>query len=94
MQSYNLINKIRLTILNLLLISGFAFSSEPIGGIKESIGYGGITRDNETYNHDVGLEIQLNDQAETANGRMLIEFLDDAELQLKEHSRVLIDTVY
>ena len=94
MQLFNLIKKIRLTILNLLLISGFAFSSEPIGDIRESIGYGGITRDKEIYNHDVGFEIQLNDTAETANGRMLIEFLDNAELQLKEHSRVLIDTVY
>ena len=50
MQLFNLIKKIRLTILNLLLISGFAFSSEPIGDIRESIGYGGITRDKEIYN--------------------------------------------
>ena len=93
MQSFNSIKKIQLTIASLLLISGFSYA-EPIGDIRESIGYGGITRGNENFNHDVGLQIELNDQAETANGRMLIQFLDKAELQLKEHSRVLIDTVY
>ena len=93
MRLFNLIKKTQLTIASLIFISGFSYA-EPIGDIKESIGYGGITRGKEVYNHDVGLSIELNDQAETANGRMLIEFLDDAELQLKEHSRVLIDTVY
>tara|TARA_B100001063_G_scaffold163411_1_gene152482 strand:+ start:137 stop:1243 length:1107 start_codon:yes stop_codon:yes gene_type:complete len=93
MRLFNLIKKTQLTTASLLLISGFGYA-EPIGDIRESIGYGGITRDKENYSHDVGFEIQLNDTAETANGRMLIEFLDQAELQLKEHSRVLIDTVY
>ena len=93
MQSFNLIKKTAATTASLILISGFSFA-EPIGDIRETKGYGGITRGNETFNHEVGLEINLNDTAETANGRMLIEFLDKAELQLKEHSRVLIDTVY
>jgi len=93
MRLYNLIKKTQLTTASLLLISGFGYA-EPIGDIRESIGYGGIARDKESFNHEVGFEIQLNDTAETANGRMLIEFLDNAELQLKEHSRVLIDTVY
>ena len=93
MRLFNLIKKTQLTTASLLLISGFGYA-EPIGDIRESIGYGGITRDKESFNHEVGFEIQLNDTAETANGRMLIEFLDNAELQLKEHSRVLIDTVY
>ena len=94
MQLYNLIRKTQATTLSILLfISGFSVA-EPIGDIRESIGVGGITRGKEALNHDVGLQIELNDQAETANGRMLIEFLDKAELQLKEHSRVLIDTVY
>ncbi len=93
MRLFNLIKKTQLTTASLLLISGFSYA-EPIGDIRETKGYGGITRGDETFNHEVGLEINLNDTAETANGRMLIEFLDDAELQLKEHSRVLIDTVY
>ena len=93
MRLYNLIKKTRLTTASLLIISGLSYA-EPIGDIRETKGYGGITRGEETFNHEVGLEINLNDTAETANGRMLIEFLDKAELQLKEHSRVLIDTIY
>ena len=93
MQLYNLIKKTQLTTASLLIISGLSYA-EPIGDIRETRGYGGITRGEETFNHEVGLEINLNDTAETANGRMLIEFLDKAELQLKEHSRVLIDTIY
>ena len=93
MQLYNLIKKTQLTTASLLIISGLSYA-EPIGDIRETTGYGGITRGDESFNHEVGLEINLNDTAETANGRMLIEFLDKAELQLKEHSRVLIDTIY
>jgi len=94
MRLFNLIKKTQLTTASLFfLISGFSYA-EPIGDIRETKGYGGITRGKETFNHEVGLEINLNDTAETADGRMLIEFLDKAELQLKEHSRVLIDTVY
>jgi len=93
MRLFNLIKKTQLTTASLLLISGFSYA-EPIGDIRETKGYGGITRGKETLNHEVGLEINLNDTAETAEGRMLIEFLDKAELQLKEHSRVLIDTIY
>ncbi len=93
MRLFNLIKKTQLTTASLLIISGLSYA-EPIGDIRETKGYGGITRGEETFNHEVGLEINLNDTAETANGRMLIEFLDKAELQLKEHSRVLIDTIY
>jgi hypothetical protein len=38
--------------------------------------------------------VELNDTAETTNGRMLIEFLDEAELSLTEHTKVYIDSVY
>ena len=92
MQLYNLIKKTQLTTASLLIISGLSYA-EPIGDIRETTGYGGITRGEETFNHEVGLEINLNDTAETANGRMLIEFLDKAELALTEHTRVLIDEV-
>ena len=42
----------------------------------------------------MGEEIQLNDTAQTAKGRMLIKFLDEAELSLIEHTKVYIDKVY
>ncbi len=38
--------------------------------------------------------IELNDTAQTAQGRMLIKFKDEAELSLIEHTKVFIDKVY
>ena len=40
------------------------------------------------------MPIVLYDRAETAMGSMLIEFIDEAELALKEHTEVYIDEVY
>jgi hypothetical protein len=39
-------------------------------------------------------EVEMNDTAETEDGRMLIEFLDKAELSLTENTKVYIDRVY
>ena len=36
----------------------------------------------------------MNDTAITGNGRMLIEFKDEEELALTEHTRIYIDEVY
>ncbi len=95
MQLFKLIKKIQLTIVNLLIISGVALGN-PIGDIVEHTGAAQITRDSENLIvSDTSLpNIELYDQAETANGRMLIEFLDKAELSLKEHTEVYIDEVY
>ena len=82
------------TIVNLLLFSGVAFS-DPIGDIVESTGVGQITRQNtESTSPEVGYDIELYDVAETVNGRMKIEFLDEEELSLIEHTIVYIDEVY
>jgi hypothetical protein len=40
------------------------------------------------------MPIVLYDRAETAMGSMLIEFIDSAELALKEHTEVYIDEIY
>ena len=95
MQLFKSIKKIQLTIVNLLIISGVALGN-PIGDIVEHTGAAQITRDSENLIvSDTSLpNIELYDQAETANGRMLIEFLDKAELSLKEHTEVYIDEVY
>mgnify|MGYP000374083056 CR=1 FL=1 len=58
-----------------MLISGVA-SADPIGGIVESLGVGSILRNNQPLGHNVGTDIVLYDEAVTAKGRMLIEFLD------------------
>ena len=95
MQLFKSINKIQLTIVSLFIISGVAYAN-PIGDIVEHTGVAQITRDSENLVvSDASLpNIELYDQAETANGRMLIEFLDKAELALKEHTEVYIDEVY
>ena len=93
MQQYKLIKKIRLAILNLLLINGVF--ADPIGDIIEQTGSGQIVRNSNPLilSEDFLPEIELYDTAETANGRMLIEFKDKAELALTEHTKILIDEV-
>lgn len=94
MQQSRLHKKIRLGILNLLFISGVSYA-DPIGDIVESTGVGQIVRNNEEIVvSGAQIPVQLNDEAKTGNGRMLIEFLDKAELALKEHSEVIIDEIY
>ena len=90
MQLLQSIKKTAATTLSLLLISGVSFAN-PIGDVRESTGVTSVLRDKESIQTD---KIELYDQAQTAKGRMLIEFLDEAELQLKEHSLVLIDEIY
>ena len=69
-------------------------AQDPIGDIVESTGIGQILRNNSVVENNVGSNIQLYDVAETVNGRMKIEFLDDEELDLIEHTEVYIDEVY
>ena len=94
MQSFKLIKKIRLTILNLLFIGGVF--ADPIGEIIEQTGSTSLIRDKEQIAITAAYlpEIELYDTAETANGKMKIEFLDKAQLDLKEHSEVYIDEIY
>ena len=93
MQLYKSIKKIQLTILSILLMG--SVQADPIGSIIEQTGSSQILRNEESLVVSPAYlpEIQLMDIAEIANGRMLIEFLDKAELSLTEHTRVLIDTV-
>ena len=92
-RQFKLIRKIQLTIVSLFLSIGFVYS-DPIGDIVESTGIGKIVRQNEDINVDGTMPIVLYDRAETAMGSMLIEFIDNAELALKEHTEVYIDEIY
>ena len=85
--------KILVATLSLLFITGITYA-DSIGDIVESTGIGQIVRNNEQIVVANALAIELNDEAKTGNGRMLIEFLDKAQLSLKEHSEVLIDEIY
>jgi len=92
-QSFKLIKKTQLTIVSICLSIGSVYA-DSIGDIVESTGIGKIVRQQEDISNLNNLPIQLNDVAETAMGSMLIKFLDNAELSLKEHSEVLIDEIY
>ena len=93
MQSFNLHKKIRLRILNFLLLSGVAFGN-PIGDIVESTGVGSITRNSEDVGNNVGLEVLLKDEARTQQGRMKIVFLDNEVLDMTEGTYAYIDEAY
>lgn len=94
MQQFKSIKKIQLTIVNLLLIG--SVSADSIGSIVEQSGSAQIKRQQEDLVVTAAYlpEIELNDVAETANGKLKIQFLDNAQLDIKEHSEVLIDEIY
>ena len=94
MQQFKSIKKIHLAILNFVFIGGVL--ADPIGEVIEQTGSCQIIRDKEeiVVSGSYLPEVELNDIAETANGKMKIEFLDKAQLDLKEHSEVLIDEIY
>ena len=89
----SLIRKTQLTIASLLLLISGVIYGDPIGDIIESTGLSSLVRGNERLESTVNLGVELYDTAETSNGRMLIEFIDEAELALTEHTRILIDEV-
>ena len=93
MLRYRSTRKILVATLSLLFITGITYA-DSIGDIVESTGVSQIVRNNEEIKVSNQIPIELNDEAKTGNGRMLIEFLDKAQLSLKEHSEVLIDEIY
>jgi hypothetical protein len=79
----------------ILLISIFPVTvwAAPIGDITEQTGIGSLTRAQNELVAAVGANVELYDTLNTGNGRIAVEFADEAELRLTEHSRVLIDEV-
>ena len=94
MQQFKSIKKIQLAIVNFLLIG--SVSADSIGSIIEQSGSAQLKRQQEEIiiTEESLPEIELNDVAETANGKLKIKFLDNAQLDIKEHSEVLIDEIY
>ena len=97
----HLIQHIRTLILySLTLTSIFLIGSvnaESIGGITEQNGVASLVRSGGkeiTVSGSSVPNIELNDTAVTGNGRMLIEFLDEEELSIIEHTRIYIDKAY
>lgn len=103
MLQFRLTKKTHLTILKVWLCLTLAISlagvasASTIGSITENKGSASITREagEELVVSQAFIpDIELNDTAETGNGRIKIEFLDEAELSLTEHTKVYIDKVY
>lgn len=102
MQLFKLIRKIaQATVRHLpivfLILSPLEGIGSPIGEIVEHKGTSKLVREAGEEFVVTGAflpAVELNDTAETGNGRMLIEFLDEAELSLTEHTKVYIDKVY
>ena len=94
MRQFKSIKKIQLAILNIILIG--SVSADSIGSIVEQSGSAQLKRQQEEIVVTAAYlpEIELNDIAETANGKLKIQFLDNAQLDIKEHSEVLIDEIY
>lgn len=79
-------------ILTISLVPSLLFA-DPIGDIIEQTGKGALTRNNQEFVASVDQDILLYDLLNTGNGRMAVQFLDDSNLRLTEHSRVIIDEV-
>ena len=97
----HLIQRIRISILySLTLTSIFligSVSAESIGGITEQKGVASLVRsggEEITVSGSSVPGIELKDTAVTGNGRMLIEFLDEEQLSIIEHTRIYIDEAY
>lgn len=72
-------------------------STDPIGDIVERKGVASLVRKSgeELFVSERNVpEIKLLDTAVTGNGRMLIQFKDEEELSLIEHTKIYIDEAY
>ena len=84
-----------LTLTSIFLIGSASAGS--IGGITEQNGVASLVRSGGEEIEVSGSSvpgIELKDTAVTGNGRMLIEFLDEEELSIIEHTRIYIDEAY
>jgi len=87
-----------LTLTSLFLIGSVSASApESIGDIVQQTGIASLVRNGGekiTVSETFVPGIELRDTAVTGNGRMLIEFKDEEELSLIEHTRIYIDEAY
>ena len=84
-----------LTLTSIFLIGSASAGS--IGGITEQNGVASLVRSGGEEIAVSGTSvpgIELKDTAVTGNGRMLIEFLDEEQLSIIEHTRIYIDEAY
>tara|TARA_B110000503_G_scaffold140896_2_gene232994 strand:- start:1212 stop:2297 length:1086 start_codon:yes stop_codon:yes gene_type:complete len=78
----------------MIMVESAYGQADSIGSIVESTGIGSIVRNDQPLNATINSSINLYDEAQTGNGRILIEFMDNETLSLTEQSKVYIDEVY
>ena len=78
-------------LLWMIAMPSMSLANVSAGSIGEMKGSGAIERDNKSIDGGDGVEVQMNDTAVTANGRMRIDFKDETRVDLTEHARLLID---
>ena len=81
------------TLAILLLMTGTGYAADPIGGIIEQSGVqGSIVRlTGEEIDAKIEEEIVSYDEIETTNGRLKIQFIDETQVSLTEHTYMEID---
>ena len=81
------------TLAILLLMTGPVYAADPIGGIIEQSGVqGSIVRlTGEEIDAKIEEEIVSYDEIETTNGRLKIQFIDETQVSLTEHTYMEID---
>ena len=81
------------TLAILLLMTGTVYAADTIGGIIEQSGVqGSIVRlTGEEIDAKIEEEIVSYDEIETTNGRLKIQFIDETQVSLTEHTYMEID---
>ena len=82
----------RLLVAVLLIATGNIYAAENIGGVSEQSGSPGsiLRTSGEELTAQIDTGIQSYDNVETENGRLKIEFVDQTQISLTEHTLVEI----
>jgi len=77
----------------LLIVIGNSYAAEPIGGVIEQSGKAGsiVRLSGEELIANLQTDIVSFDEVETENGRLKIQFVDETQVSLTEHTYMEID---
>ena len=77
----------------LLIAIGNSYAAEPIGGVIEQSGKAGsiVRLSGEEFTATLQTDIVSFDEVETENGRLKIQFVDETQVSLTEHTYMEID---
>jgi hypothetical protein len=83
----------KLLVAVLLIAIGNVYAAEPIGGIIEQSGKAGsiVRLSGEELTANLQTDIISFDEVETENGRLKIQFVDETQVSLTEHTYMEID---